>query len=155
MKKLIATLLIITTATVMSGCASNMTSRDYSQATAMQKMKVELGVVDSVRDVKINGKPSPIGGMAGGALGAIAGSNGGGGLGQLAVMVVAGAVGAAIGAAVDKKAHDADGIEITVKMSSDGSLQAVTQAKDPAETFAPGDSVRLITGQTGDSRVSH
>lgn len=29
MKKLIATLLIITTATVMSGCASNMTSRDY------------------------------------------------------------------------------------------------------------------------------
>lgn len=40
-------------------------------------------------------------------------------------------------------------------MTSDGSLQAVTQAKDPAETFAPGDSVRLITGQTGDSRVSH
>ena len=65
MKKIIAALLIVTTA-AMSGCASNMSSRDYSQATAMQKMKVELGVVDSVRDVKINGKPSPIGGMAGG-----------------------------------------------------------------------------------------
>lgn len=58
MKKIIAALLIVTTA-AMSGRASNMSSRDYSQATAMQKMKVELGVVDSVRDVKINGKPSP------------------------------------------------------------------------------------------------
>lgn len=154
MKRIIATLLIISTV-VMTGCASNMSSRDYSAVTSMQKMKVELGVVESVRNVKINGKPSPIGGMAGGALGAIAGSNAGGGIGQLAVMVVAGAVGAAIGAVVDKKAHDADGIEVTVKMISDGSLQAVTQAKDPAEVFAPGDSVRMITGQSGFSRVTH
>lgn len=150
MKRIIAIALI---ASVMTGCASNMTSRDYSAATAMQKMKVELGQVESVRDVKINGKASPVGGMAGGALGVLAGSNGGGGLGQLAVMVVAGAVGAAVGAAVDKKAHDTDGVEITVNTSS--GLQAVTQAKDPSEVFSKGDSVRIITSMNGSSRVSH
>lgn len=92
--------------------------------------------------------------MAGGALGAIAGSNGGGGLGQLAVMVVAGAVGAAVGAIADKKLHDSDGIEITVKLAGND-LQAVTQAKDSNESFVKGDNVRVITDQNGSSRVSH
>lgn len=153
MKRIVAIALIIST-TVMGGCANNMTSRDYNEASAGKKMKVELGVVESVRDIKINGKPSPVGGMAGGALGAIAGSNGGGGLGQLAVMVVVGAVGAAVGSIADKKLHDSDGIEITVKLAGND-LQAVTQAKDSNEPFVKGDNVRVITDQNGSSRVSH
>jgi len=154
MKRAIA-IALITSMAVMSGCASNMTSRDYSAGTSMQRMKVEVGKVESIRDVKINGKPSPLGGIAGGALGAIAGSNAGGGIGQLAVMVVAGVVGAAVGAAVDKKAHDADGIEITVKLDGDAGLAAVTQAKDANELFAVGDSIRVISGPNGSSRVTH
>lgn len=153
MKRLVSIALIIST-TLMGGCANNMTSRDYNEATAGKKMKVELGVVESIRDVKINGKPSPLGGMAGGALGAIAGSNGGGGLGQLAVMVVVGAVGAAVGSIADKKLHDAEGIEITVKLA-DNDFQAVTQVKDSNEPFVKGEKVRVITDQTGSSRVSH
>jgi len=153
MKRLVAIALIIST-TLMGGCANNMTSRDYNEATAGKKMKVELGVVESIRDVKINGKPSPLGGMAGGALGAIAGSNGGGGLGQLAVMVVVGAIGAAVGSIADKKLHDADGIEITVKLA-DNDFQAVTQVKDSNEPFVKGENVRVITDQIGSSRVSH
>ncbi|GAB0075966.1 hypothetical protein TOC8171_13650 [Pseudomonas syringae] len=79
MKRIIAIALIFSTA-VMGGCANNMTNRDYTEATAGKKMKVELGMIESIREVKINGKPSPLGGIAGGALGAIAGSNGGGAL---------------------------------------------------------------------------
>jgi outer membrane lipoprotein SlyB len=153
MKRIVAIALIIST-TLMGGCANNMTSRDYNEATAGKKMKVELGVVESIRDVKINGKASPVGGMAGGALGAIAGSNGGGGLGQLAVMVVVGVVGAAVGSMADKKLHDADGIEITVKLA-DNDFQAVTQVKDSSEPFGKGDNVRVITDLNGSSRVSH
>jgi|LNAP01.1.fsa_nt_gb outer membrane lipoprotein SlyB len=153
MKRIVAIALIISTA-VMGGCANNMTSRDYNEATAGKKMKVKLGVVESIRDVKINGKATPLGGMAGGALGAIAGSNSGGGLGQLAVIVVAGAVGAAVGAIADKKLHDSDGVEITVKLAGND-LQAVTQAKDSNEQFVKGDNVRVITDQNGSSRVSH
>lgn len=58
MKRILAIALIISTA-VMGGCANNMTSRDYNEATAGKKMKVELGVVESIRDVKINGKATP------------------------------------------------------------------------------------------------
>lgn len=153
MKRIVAIALIISTS-LMGGCANSMSSRDYNEATAGKKMKVEIGVVELIRDVKINGKPSPLGGMAGGALGAIAGSNGGGGLGQLAVMVVVGAVGAAVGSIADKKLHDADGIEITVKLA-DNDFQAVTQVKDSSEPFVKGENMRVITDQNGSSRVSH
>ncbi|MBF9243127.1 hypothetical protein I4I80_02390 [Pseudomonas syringae pv. tomato] len=153
MKRIIAIALIFSTA-VMGGCANNMTNRDYTEATAGKKMKVELGMIESIREVKINGKPSPLGGIAGGALGAIAGSNGGGGLGQLAVMVVVGAVGAAVGTIADKKLHDSEGIEITVKLA-DNDLQAVTQVKDSNEPFVKGENVRVITDMNGSSRVSH
>ena len=154
MKRTIAIALMITM-TTMTGCASNMTSRDYNESTAGKKMTVELGVVESVRALKINGKASPLGGMAGGALGAIAGSNGGGGLGQLAVMVAVGVVGAAVGSVIDKKAHDADGIEITVKLEGSNTLQAVTQAQDDNEIFSKGDNVRVISANDGASRVTH
>lgn len=69
-------------------------------------------------------------------------------------MVVAGAVGAVVGAIADKKLHDSDGIEITVKLAGND-LQAVTQAKDSNESFVKGDNVRVITDQNGSSRVSH
>lgn len=40
MKRIVAIALIISTV-VMSGCANNMTSHDYNEATAGKKMQVE------------------------------------------------------------------------------------------------------------------
>jgi len=155
MKRIFA-VVFMSASLLVSGCASNMTSHDYTPESSRQKMKVELGVVESVRSVKINGKASPVGGMAGGALGALAGgSGGGGGLGQLAVMVTAGVVGAVIGSMADKKLHDADGTEITILLANSNELLAVTQAVDEKEPFVKGDSVRVITTASGSSRVSH
>ncbi|GAB0075967.1 hypothetical protein TOC8171_13660 [Pseudomonas syringae] len=69
-------------------------------------------------------------------------------------MVVVGAVGAAVGTIADKKLHDSEGIEITVKLA-DNDLQAVTQVKDSNEPFVKGENVRVITDMNGSSRVSH
>ncbi|WP_425953150.1 hypothetical protein [Ralstonia pseudosolanacearum] len=158
--KRILTILVVAVSVLITGCASNMTSRDYSVASARQKMKVEAGVVESIREVRIEGKSSgavgSVGAIAGAALGAIAGGGRGGGLGSYALGIVGSVVGGVIGQITEKKATESSGIEITVKLNGEtGDLVAITQEADQAEPFSKGDKVRVLTAATGISRVAH
>jgi outer membrane lipoprotein SlyB len=136
---------------VLGGCAASQSGSAYSREQARQVQEVEMGVVESVRQVQIEGTKTPIGAAAGAAVGGIAGSNVGGGSGQ-AVGAILGAVGGGLaGAAVEEGMTRKPGLEITVRLDN-GRMIAVTQEAD--EAFAPGERVRVLTGG-GVTRVAH
>lgn len=151
MNKLIATLCIIIPALVLSGCAPSLSGSAYSRNQARQAQDVEMGIVESVRQVQIEGTKTPIGAAAGAAAGGVGGSHIGGGSGR-AVGAIAGAVvGGMAGAAAEEAITRKPGLEITVRLDN-GRMIAVVQEAD--EPFAPGERVRIITGG-GVTRVTH
>lgn len=151
MKNLKVMVLAMACVAVLGGCAASQSGSAYSREQARQAQEVEMGVVESVRQVQIEGTKTPVGTVAGAAVGGIAGSNVGGGKGQ-AVGAILGAVGGGLaGAAIEEGVTRKPGLEITVRLDS-GRLIAVTQEAD--ETFAAGERVRVLTGG-GVTRVSH
>lgn len=114
-------------------------------------MNVRMGVVESVRQVTIEGDKTPVGALAGGAIGGIAGSNVGGGKGSSVGAILGAVAGGVAGSAIEQNASKRIGLEITIKLDS-GQLIAVTQEAD--EAFRPGERVRILSGH-GATRVSH
>jgi outer membrane lipoprotein SlyB len=110
-----------------------------------------MGVVESVRQVKIEGTDSKIGTVAGGVVGGVAGSSVGDGKGSIITGVLGAVAGALAGSAVEEGLTRKDGVEITVKLDN-GSLVAIVQEAD--EQFHPGEKVRLLQSG-GVTRVSH
>lgn len=148
----IATLLLIGAATVvLTGCPAGLGSKDYSREQARKVQEVQMGVVESVRSVKIEGTKSAVGPVGGAVVGGVAGSTIGGGRGQVVGAAVGAVLGGLGGAAAEEAITRQDGLEITVKLDS-GRILAVTQAAD--EEFRVGDRVRLLTGG-GATRVTH
>ena len=62
-----------------------------------------------------------------------------------------GVAGAVAGEAIEKKITTEDGLEITVRLDSSDTI-AVVQAQDVL--FVPGDSVRVLFGPRGSTRVT-
>ena len=135
----------------LSGCASNLSNSSYNRNQARGEMSVREGVVESVRQVRIEGTKTPVGAIAGGVVGGYAGSNVGGGRGSTVGAVLGAVAGGLAGSAIEESATSKTGLEITVRLDS-GKLIAVTQEAD--EQFRAGDRVRILSGQ-GATRVSH
>jgi outer membrane lipoprotein SlyB len=115
--------------------------------------EVQMGTVESVREVKIEGTKSGIGSTAGAVVGGVAGSDVGGGKGQIVGGVIGAVIGGVAGAAVEEGTTRQKGVEITVKLDG-GRLIAVTQAAEEKEIFQVGERVRILSGG-GVTRVSH
>ena len=111
---------------------------------------MRMGVVDSVRQVQIEGTRSGIGPVAGAVVGGIAGSNVGQGKGSAVGAVLGSVAGGVAGQAAEQVGTRKNGLEITVRLDN-GSVVAITQEAD-ATTFVPGDRVRVLSGG-GVSRV--
>ena len=137
---------------VLSGCPASMSGGSYTRDQARQAQDVQLGYVESVRQVNIEGTKSGVGAVSGAALGGLAGSNIGGGRGQIAGAIGGAVLGGVAGAAIEEGVTRQPGLEITVRLDS-GRMTAVTQAAD--EPFYPGDRVRLLIGSDGVARVAH
>ena len=148
MKSLAITLTLIA---LLTGCASGVGGKDYTRAQARTVQEVEMGRVDSVREVRIEGTKTPIGAGAGAVVGGVAGSTMGSGKGNIVGAAVGAVLGGLGGAAAEEAVTRKTGVEITVKLDS-GRMLAVTQAAD--EAFREGDRVRVLTGG-GVTRVSH
>ena len=148
MKSLAITLTLIA---LLTGCASGVGGKDYTRAQARTVQEVEMGRVDSVREVRIEGTKTPIGAGAGAVVGGVAGSTMGSGKGSIVGAAVGAVLGGLGGAAAEEVVTRKTGVEITVKLDS-GRMLAVTQASD--EAFREGDRVRVLTGG-GVTRVSH
>lgn len=147
-------LVAVILASILAGCASSNSGSVFSRDETRQLQTVKIGVVESVRQVRIEGTDSKIGTVAGGVVGGVAGSSLGKGRGEIVTGVLGAVAGALAGSAAEEVLTRKDGVEITVKLS-DGSLVAIVQEVDEHdEQFHPGDKVRLV--QSGSvTRVSH
>ena len=135
----------------LAACASSNSGSVYKRDDARKVQTVKTGVVESVRQVKLEGTKTPIGTVAGGAIGGIAGSSIGGGRGSAIAAVLGAVVGGLAGSAAEEGITRKDGIEITVKLDG-GAMIAIVQEAD--EAFKPGDKVRIVEN-ADTSRVTH
>jgi outer membrane lipoprotein SlyB len=136
---------------VLAGCASGLGSGDYERKEARRVYEVKMGVVESVRQVKLEGTQSGVGAAAGGVVGGIAGSKVGGGKGSAIGAVVGAVAGGLGGAAAEEALTRKAGLEIVVRLDS-GRTIAVVQ-EDTGESFARGDRVRVLESG-GQARVT-
>lgn len=144
--------LVAIAAAFLSGCQTPTSSgRVYSSGQARQELTVRMAVVESVREVIIEGSRGPAGTIAGGAVGGIAGANVGGGRGSTVGSILGAVAGGVAGQAIERNVTERKGLEITVRLEN-GELRAITQDAD--EQFRPGERVRLLSGN-GVTRVSH
>ena len=148
---ILAIIFLCSGAVLLNGCVAGQGGGDYARGQARQEQSVRTGVVESVREVRLEGTRSGIGTVAGGVAGGIGGAQiAHGWLGALGAL--AGAVGGGLlGQAAEEGVTGGKGLEITVRLDN-GSLVAITQAAD--EAFRPGERVRILSGG-GVSRVTH
>lgn len=135
----------------LAACASSNSGSVYSRDEARKVQTVRTGVVESVRQVKLEGTKSPVGTVAGGAVGGIAGSTVGGGRGSAIAAVIGAVAGGLLGSAAEEGITRKDGLEITVKLDGGNMVAVVQEADDP---FKAGERVRLVESG-GTTRVSH
>jgi outer membrane lipoprotein SlyB len=142
---------IIIASVLVAACASSNSGSVYTREEARKVQTVKTGVVESVRNVKLEGTKSPVGTVAGGVVGGVAGGSIGHGAGSTIGAVVGAVAGGIAGSAIEEGVTRRDALEITVKLDG-GGLIAIVQEAD--EEFHPGDKVRIV--EHGDtSRVSH
>ena len=140
----------LATVTLLSGCPASMSASSYTRDQARTAQNVEFGIVQSVREVQIEGTKSGIGTLAGGAVGGVLGNEVGAGTGRTLATIGGGLAGAMAGSAIEEGVTRQTGLEITVTLDN-GRTMAVTQAAD--ESFVAGDRVRVLTDRTGTARV--
>ncbi len=149
--KTIPLFLTLFAALVLGGCASSRSGDVYTRDQARQEMIVRTGVIESVREVTMEGTQSGVGTISGAVVGGVAGSHVGGGSGQIVGALVGAVLGGMAGSAIEESATKKLSLEITVKLDG-GQLIAVVQEKG-AETLLPGDRVRVLSGG-GSTRVT-
>ncbi len=135
----------------LGACATSESGSTYSHGEARREMSVRTGVVDSIRNVTLDGSHSGAGTLAGAAIGGIAGSNVGGGKGSSIGAILGAVAGGVAGHAAEGGLTKKQGVEITVKVDG-GGMVAIVQDAD--EAFRPGERVRLLSSG-GNTRVSH
>lgn len=135
----------------LAGCPASTSGGAYSREQARTPQEVQMGVVESVREVQIEGTKTPIGPAAGAVVGGVAGSSVGRGKGSTIGTVIGAVAGGLAGGALEEGVTRSKGFEITVKLDN-GKFIAVTQAAD--EVFRPGERIRVLTGG-GVTRVTH
>jgi outer membrane lipoprotein SlyB len=141
---------LLAAALFAAGCST--TSPDVIQRGDAQRLsRVEDATVLSVRNVKVDGSQSGVGGVAGAVAGGVAGSTVGGHRDQAVVGVLGAVAGAVVGNAIERASTTEDAVEILVQMRN-GDRRAIVQARGQ-EAFTPGDPVILIT-TGGKTRVA-
>ena len=135
-------MLVSAMAVVLSGCFTRESANVYGGQEAGREQTVRMATVDSVRRVTIQGKPSAVGAVAGGATGGIAGSTVGQGKGSNVASILGAVAGGVAGKAIEEKVTSKEGLEITVRLDN-GELRAIVQEADV--DLKPGQRVRLLT----------
>lgn len=126
----------------LAGCST--TSPDIiSRDDAQQMQQVLDGTVLAVRDVKVEGSQSGIGGAAGGVVGGVAGSTVGGGRGSIIASVLGAVAGGVAGNALERSSTREQAVELLVQLRN-GERRTVVQARGE-QVLQPGDAVLLIT----------
>lgn len=142
---------LLASVSLLAGCPASTSGSAYSREQTRSPQDVQLGVVNSVREVQIEGTKTPIGTGAGAIVGGVAGSSIGSGRGSGIGAALGAVAGGLAGSAIEEGVTRTKGLEITVKLDS-GKLMAITQEAD--EVFRPGERIRVLSGG-GVTRVTH
>ncbi len=127
---------------LIAGCASSNSSDVYSRDQVRRTQTVQLGTVQAVRSVRIEGTKSGVGTVAGAVAGGVAGSTIGAGTGRTLAALGGAALGAVGGTVAEEQITKKTGLEITVKLDG-GSTIAVVQEADVM--FSVGERIRVLT----------
>jgi outer membrane lipoprotein SlyB len=149
-KEIIKSITILIVFLFLAGCAPSRSGQVYSADQTRRAHTVETGIVEQVREVRLEGTKTGVGVVGGGVAGGVLGSTIGSGRGSTIAAVLGGIAGAAAGAAVEEGVTEADGLEILVRLDS-GELISIVQENDV--WFSPGDRVQILTGADGTTRV--
>lgn len=139
MKNRFITLIIAVIAVAnITGCSS------VNLRRADELSIVKRGIVSDMKEVTLAGSSSGIGAATGGSIGAMIGANTRGGDFKTAIVgaVIGQIVGAFAGNEIEKKATEAAGLELFIKLE-DGTEIALTQRKDDVQNINIGDRVRI------------
>lgn len=140
----------LSAAVLLAGCASSNSGEVYSRDQVRRTQTVQIGTVQGVKNVRIEGTKSSIGTVAGAVAGGVAGSTIGAGSGRTLAALGGAALGAVGGTVAEEQLTKKYGLEITVKLDS-GSVLAVVQEADIM--FSAGERVRVLTAPDGTTRV--
>lgn len=142
-------------AALLTGCAApSKSGHTYTASEARRPMQVQTGVIQAIREVRMErDHPTGVGTGAGAVVGGVAGSNIGGGKGSIIGSVLGAVAGGVIGSHAEQSLSDRPALEITVRTDA-GRTFAVVQ-ESGGESFAPGQRVRILTDPVrGTTRVS-
>lgn|SRR5690606_7727923 len=146
---------LLSAVAVLSGCAAPSTAgHTYTASEARRPMQVQTGVIEAIRQVRLErDQPTNVGAGAGAVVGGVAGSNVGGGSGRIVGGVLGAVAGGVLGSHAEQSLSNRAALEITVR-TDDGRVFAVVQEAG-GEQFTPGQRVRIITDPArGTTRVS-
>lgn len=118
---------------LLSGCARDISSNSYSEATVGEASSTFQGVIVNVRQIKVTGGDKLSDNTAGIGLGALAGGLAGGafgrGYGQLAAAAGGAVLGGTAGAFAEKALNEQQALEYTVRLNN-GEIKTVVQGLD-------------------------
>ncbi|MGL4575555.1 MAG: glycine zipper 2TM domain-containing protein [Burkholderiaceae bacterium] len=115
-----------------------------AQPRQMPVVAQNVGVVESVREIKTPGQGTGLGAVAGGVLGGVLGNQVGGGSGKKAMTVIGAVGGGVLGNHVEKNARATTSYNVTVRMDN-GERRTVSLAS--ASAWRVGDRVKVENGQ--------
>lgn len=144
MKNILLSTLSVLLLISLAGCQSSLTGDSYSRSEARKMQRVEYGIVEYLRPVKIEGTKTPIGSATGAAVGGVAASTIGSGKGRTIATVLGAVAGGVAGAAVEESVTRRQGVEITVRKDN-SELISVVQEVSSSVPFYVGDRVRILT----------
>ena len=148
MKKILASSIIVSiTLLTTTGCAP----KGYAQSTIGTSMRVEPGVVQSVRQVQVNndGVGNALGGVVGAVAGGVAGSHVGGGSGRDVATVAGTAIGGVLGGMAGNNMDNQYGQEIVVKLNSGKTVATVLRINGSAARVQAGQAVNVFFSNRG------
>ena len=152
MKKLIV--FSLSALLLLSNCAKNISSNEYSEDDVGSVKHTYKGVIISSRAVKVQGGDSlednKVGLLGGGLAGGLLGSQVGHGSGHVVGAVLGAAAGAVGGSLLEKGLKSQDGIEYSVELR-DGRILTIVQGKD--SQLSVGQRVLVMMGSKGRSRI--
>lgn len=140
------------TAMVLAGCATPDSALMYSGGQTRKAQTVQLGTVESVKPVKVQGTENELVTIGGAILGGLVGSNIGQGKGAIAGTVVGALAGGAGASAAQSAMGSKNSVEVTVKLDS-GSMISIVQGADVP--LAAGQRVRVMRGNGADRVVPY
>ena len=139
---------------LLVACASGKSGDVYTRDQVRQVQTYKVGVIESVREVRIEGTKSQVGTAAGTIVGGIAGSGASQGKTGQVAGVIGAVVGGMVGAAAEEGYTREDGLEFAITLEDGSHISAVQEKSVNDETFKVGEKVRVIES-AGVTRVTH